>query len=456
MKIVILGAGELGKNLASTLSSDKHDVVIVDQETKLLDRLKDGLDIMTIHGNGASVKVLKEAEIKDADLFIAASGDEVSNILACQIARHFGVKLTICRLYSMEIFSEEDGFTPESIGISNIVIPEEECVSKIINVLDNQIVLEKILFSNDDAIMTAFAVEQESLICGVALNHFPEPELLKLVRFPAIVRRGQLIIPHGNTLLLPGDEVYVSGRCENVQKMVDWATPKNSEIKRIIIIGATRIGKNLALKLNDNGYDVRLIEEDLNKGELLLENLSAGVMVLHGSPTDSDVLSEAGVTVCDAFISTLADDEDNILSCILAKKQGAKKVIAVTNKSEYVDIVPDMAMIDCGFNASLVSVNTVLRTLGTGTGMLSIDALLHRVRAYVFEFKIYSYSEVCNKKIFEINMPAEAVFALVFRDGDVICPSGDFELLEGDIVSVISSPETGKALGPIFNKKGVF
>lgn len=454
MKIVILGAGELGKNLASTLSSDKHDVVIIDQEAKLLERLKDRLDIMTIHGPGASVKALKEAGIKDADLLVAASGDEVSNILACQIARHFGVKRTICRLYSTESFSYDDGFTPKSLGISNIVVPEEECVTKIVNVLDNRIVLEKILFSNEDAIMTAFAVEQGSSMSGVALNNFPEPELLQDVRFPAIVRRGQLIIPHGNTLMLPGDEVYVSGKVKNVQSMIDWATPEGSEIKRVIITGATRIGRSLAHSLAENGYQVRLIEEDLDKGEMLLDNLEAEVMVLNGSPTDNEALAEAGVDVCDAFISTLQDDEDNILSCILAKKQGAKKVIAVTNKAEYVDIVPDMEMIDCGFNASLVSVNTVLRKLGTGTGMLNIDALLHRVRAYVFEFRINSHSQVCNKKIFETKLPSEAVFALVFRNDEVICPSGDFQLLEGDVVSVISSPDTVKALDPIFNNKG--
>ncbi len=148
MKIIILGAGEFGKNLASTLCSNNHDVVVVDRKANTLDDINENLDVMVIRGNGATIDALKKAGIEQAELLLAVSGNEESNILACQIADHFGAKIKICRLYSKEFFSEKDGFLPHKLGITHTVIPEEDCVTNIMNVLDKQITLEKIFFSN--------------------------------------------------------------------------------------------------------------------------------------------------------------------------------------------------------------------------------------------------------------------------------------------------------------------
>ncbi len=457
MKIIILGAGGLGSNLTATLCDDKHDVVVVDLNANTLNIIREHLDVMVVQGHISSTDVLKQAGIENAQLLIAATSDDTSNILACQIANHFKVKSTICRLYSDDFFSTDDNFTPEILGITDTIFPEEECIKKILDTLENQDILEKIIFRAENAIMTIFRIGEKSPIEGVSLKNFPDSELLKTVRFAAIVRNKELMIPQGDTILQKNDEIYITGTKNGINNMINWLAPENKPINKIIVAGASRMGINLARKLDKTGFDVRVIETDLKKCEEIIDKTKSNMKVVNGDPTNSFILNEAGINECDVFIGVLESDEDNILSCVLAKKHGAKKVIATTKKGEYIKVVPDLDIIDCGFNSGLVAVNTVLRHLETGSGKLSIDAVLHRVDAYVYEFEIESGSELCNKQIQNCGILDYAVIALIFRNGDeIIVPSGSLELKIGDIVAIIATKETAKKLGKLFIKKRLF
>ncbi len=457
MNIIILGAGGLGRNLASTLSDDKHDIVVVDLKANNLKNIKEHLDVMTIQGNSSSIDILKRAGIENAQLLIAATGDDASNILACQIANHFKIKSTICRLYSDDFFSKEDNFTSEVMGITDTIFPEDECIKKILDTLDNHDILERIVFHAENAMMTIFRIGEKSPINGVPLKDFPDKNLLKTVRFAAIVRDKKLMVPQGDTIIQKNDEVYIVGAKNGINNMIKWLAPENKPIKKIIVAGASRMGINLARKLDKTGFDVRVIESDFDKCEEIIDKTKSDIKVVNGDPTNSFILNEAGIKECDVFIGVLGDDENNILSCVLAKKHGARKVVVTTKKSEYIKIVPDLDIIDCGFNSSLVAVNTVLRHLGTGGGKLSIDAVLHRVDAYVYEFEIEAGSELCDKKVQDCGILDYAVIALIFRnDNESIVPYGTLELKTGDIVTVIATKETAKGLGKIFTKKTLF
>ena len=302
--------------------------------------------------------------------------------------------------------------------------------------------------------MTIFRIGDNSPIEGVSLKNFPDSELLKTVRFAAIVRNKKLMVPQGDTILQKNDEIYITGTKNGISNMINWLAPENKPIKKIIVAGASRMGINLARKLDKTGFDVRVIENDFNRCEEIINKTKSDMKVVNGDPTNYFILNEAGINECDAFIGVLEDDENNILSCVLAKKHGAKKVIATTKKGEYIKVVPDLDIIDCGFNSGLVAVNTVLRHLETSSGKLSIDAVLHRVDAYVYEFEIEAGSELCNKKIQECGILDYAVIALIFRNGkDVIVPSGSLELNTGDIVAIIATKDTAKKLGKLFTKK---
>jgi len=451
MKIGILGAGTLGKFLAGTFCNDKHDVTVIDTSAATLTRIRDKYDVMTVIGDGAKFKTLLDAKTSTFDMFIAVGTHDTINMHSCRIARHMGVPNIICRLVNKEYFSRENDFTPDKLGIDHVVVPEEECVNKIVDVLDNISTLEKITFSVPDALISAFTILPGSPLNKVKLIDFPEPEMIRSVRFAGIVRNGKLFAPHGETELLEDDEIYIAGKREEVEAMIDWADPTKQKLKRIIIAGGTKLAALLTTALTEkNGYDLRLVEKDHTRAQKVLDQLNTQMIVINGDPSESDVLEEAGVEACDAFISIGEDDEDNILSCILAKRMGAKKIITLTNKEEYVDLVCKMDIVDCGFSRWLVAGNSVLKYIST-INQVHTNAMLHRTNAFVSEFAVKDSSAVCNKQIDRCKIPASAVLSLVFRKDEVLTPAGDLILLPGDLVAAITTHESEKKLGKLFN-----
>lgn len=449
MRIIIVGAGELGSLLAARLCArNEHDITVVDSSGEQFDRLREKLDLMLIEGSATDISLLKRAGIESADLVFAVSGDENANMVVCQIARSFGVKNTICRVYSLACFSEENGVIPATFGIGRVFSSPDECARKVMDVLHNRNVLEKIRFSNPSALMEVVDVTPSSMIAGVRIKDFPGTDVLRQVRLAALVRDQRFIIPHGDTIIVPGDRVYIAGSEEKINDFVNLISEQNAQIKRVVISGASKVGETLAKQLLTAGYEIRFIEKDQARGEHLLDILPPGLIVIHGDPTDEEVMEEAGISNCDAFVSMDENDESGILSCIMAKRLGAKKVIAVTHKPEYISIVPAMEVIDCGFNSTLVSVNALFRLMGSGT--YRIDAKLEQFHANLKEFKVTEHSRLCGKSLAECKLPPSTVFAMLFRGDEVITPSGATVFQAGDIAVAIATQETAKSLEPYF------
>ena len=454
MKIIILGAGTMGTFLVSTFCRDNHDVVVIDKSSSTIQHMKDKLDVMGLIGNGANVSILKDAGIENARMFIAASNDDMVNIHACSIAKHFGVKKTICRLSNKTYFDSDNNFTPSSHGIDLIVVPQDDCVENIMNIVSRFEVIEKITFNVPNATITAIKVSIDSRLNGVKLLEFPKPELLHSIRFASIVRKGQLLAPSGETTIIIDDELYIAGRDEDVECLLNWASPKVKKASHVVVAGGTTIGSDLAFQLSQEGYDVRLIDPDLSNCEKILNELNTKLLVINGDSNDRDVLLEAGTDDCDIFISTQDNDENNILSCILSKRLGAKKVITLIGKEEYIDIVPAMTMIDCGVSRRLVATNSRLRSISINT--VHTDAVIHRANAYVSEFEVTEKSTAAHKKIIDCDFPPAIVLSLVFRNGKIVTPSGNLVLLPGDMVVIIGSASAIKERELLFKPKGLF
>ena len=453
MKAIVVGAGELGRLLAKTLCEQNYDVVILDSDYEELERLGERLDIQRICGSCTNIAILKKAGIETADALIAVSGDEAANILSCQLASRLGVKRTICRLFRSDSISESDGITPQDFGIWATFSTPESSVRKIHEVLDNKAVLEKILFGHADACMAIVRISSSSQLLGMRLRDIACGSIIDNVRIAAVLHGSQFLIPHGETILGKDDKIYVAGRRDHVETFIDWITSSAEQIKngRVVIAGAGVKGMLLAKKAARSGYDVRLIEPNKRLAESVLDELKNGVMLMHGDPTDEELLEEAGVSVADVFVSAADDDENNILSCIIAKRMGAGKVVALTHKPEYIRIVPTMDLIDCGFSATLTSVNTVLRLLGGGA--LRLDANLMNFGARLAEFKISSRSPLVGKPLKDCVLPPCTVLALIFRGTEVITPTGMTCLEQGDTVITIVTRDTAKRLEPLFPKE---
>ena len=451
MRIIVSGAGELGRMIASALCKANHDVVLLDSSAENLDGITDKLDVMTVEGSCISIPTLMQAGISDADALIAVSGDEASNILCCRIASQLGVKKTICRLYESECFSEENGITEKMYGIWKSFSTPRESVRKIRDVLSNNIVRECIHFSHAEAMMTVFEVTTSSPLAGMRLKDIPCTDIMHSVRLAALVRGRQFLVPHGDTILVPGDKVYAAGHKDKVEQFMAWISPEQTRPHRIIISGGDTTAVNLIQTAYELGFDVRVIEDDEKVSEKMLSDIPANVTMFHRDPTDEDVLQEAGIESTDVFISVDPDDEVNILSCIIAKRLGAAKVVSLTHKPEYIRIAPALGQIDCGFSATLISSNTVLRLLEGG--MMRVDAVLQQFNANLTEFKVTEGAPLCGKTLKNANLPSSVILALVFRGDEVITPSGDTTLQKGDVAVAIVTSESSRELEPLFRKR---
>jgi len=441
VRVIIIGAGELGHLVAAKLCAVKHDVVVVDIQSEGLDRVKDSLDAMFLEGKGTSVKILKEAGAENADVLLALSGDEASNVLASRIASKLGTKQTICRVYSRDIFSEKDGITPEYLGIGVGFSSIEESIELISGILYNRILLEKINFSNPSARINVVKVPLNSEISGVQIKDLPCTELLGKIRIAAVVRNRDLLIPHGTTVLNPGDRVYVAGKVDDADDFVKWLSKDATHpISRVIIAGATRAGELLSEKMAGKGYDIRIIERNRDKAERLLNKLPPDAMVIDGDPTNADVLTEAGVAGCDVFVALSEQDENNILSCLLASRLGAQKLIALTSKPEYIDILPSLEQIGCWFNSTQIAANTVFRLMAGET--VRVDAELGSMDARLEEILVTKDKfRLANKRLAECQLPPSLIISLVLRGDDVIPPTGDTVLQKGDVLVTIAGTE---------------
>ncbi len=438
MKIIIIGAGELGQLVAMKLSSMKHDIVIVDTRAESLEHASEILESRLLIGAGTDVETLKKAGAKNADLLLALSGDEAVNILSCTMAKTLGTKKTICRVSSTEIFSEEDGISPSSFHIDHIFSPTEESVSYIHGLLQKRLLLRQITFQNPDALLDVVAMPLNSVLSGIPIKDFPCVDLLKRVRFAAIIRRRELIVPHGDTVLEPGDNLYVAGRAEDVTAFVDWlSTDGSTPLRRVLVAGLSPVGEGLTERLLADGLEVRVIEPDYGKADQFMSKLQTNLKVIQGEATNTDVLQEAGVAGCDAFVALSEREGNNILACLKAVRGGAKKVIAMTNTAEYMDIMPAMTQAGCWINITQIAANAAFRLMAQG--MIRVDPELRAIDARLIEVELGAKSKLVHRPLCEVKTPEHFLIALVLRGDEVIAPTGQTVLEPGDHLVMIAN-----------------
>ena len=451
MRVVIVGAGEVGKQMARVLCLSKNDVVMIDLNEVILEKVKDQLDIMTIRGNGATGRCLMRAGIEKAAILLAVTNNSEANILACTLAKRFQVPKKIARIRTNEYFDFSGGLTAESFGVDHAIIPEYECATDILDSLLRPTVKETVKFSHPEAQMVNFQIKPGSPMIGTNLSSFPKPELFAQLRVCAILRYGQLIIPKGDSNFIAFDEIYVSGSQIMIDQLLSWAEPESPIISKVIIAGGTHLGGILASMLNTADIRLSVIEPDPIDAERTADVIGSSGLIIQGESTDISTLKEAGIEHCDAFIAANLDDEENILGCIVAKKHGAKEVIAITNNSDYLRIIAGMTMIDCCFSPLVSAVNILIKHIGTENRQTV--AILKRTSAEVLEMTVGNDSPIANRKIKGIDFPAKMVFALIIRDGELVAAIGDETIRPNDHVIVLTEPQSIRSVEKMFTTK---
>ena len=443
MKVIIIGAGKVGIQIAQTLLSENHDVIIVDKREEIKQDLDSHLDIMTIIGNGANVRVLEQAGIRNAGMLIAVTQSDEVNMIACITAKQFEVKKTIARIRNSE-YMYEDSLSKEKMGIDFIINPENSTALEIIGLLKAPVnVCETQDFAGGKVSLFGVKVDEDNLFANKKIK---DTNLGQHSLIAALFREDNLIIPNGEDEIYAGDIAYLITKKEDVTSIGQFCGRKNIATQNVIILGGSNIGVQTATLLNETGIKTKLIEIDKEKCEKISELLPQ-TLIINGDGTNIELLREEGIDQADGFVSVTGFDEDNLLTALLAKHLGAKKVIAKISKTNYIPILENIG-IDAVVNPQLITAAAILRLLKHGE---LIDlALLQEGEIEVVEFIAQKNRETNNKPLKTLNLPDNTIIGAIVRDKETIIPHGEDVIISGDKVIIFTKPAETRKIEHLF------
>jgi trk system potassium uptake protein TrkA len=424
VKIIILGAGQVGSNLAESLVAENNDITVIDLDATRLALLQDRFDLRTVRGHAAHPSVLKQAGAEDADMLVAVTQNDETNLVACRIASTlFNVPTRIARIRSNDFLGLEDGFLAEQFGVNDVISPEEEVTNTLRRLIEHPEALQVLDFAEGKVRLVAVRAYHGGPLVGHELQdikrHMPNLEC----RIPAIYRRDRGIVPKGITVIEPGDEVFFLARKQDIPSVMRELRRMERPVKKVMIAGGGNIGRRLAAQI-ERSYDVKVIEHNKAVSNLLAEQLHH-TLVLQGDATDEELLDQENVASMDVFCALTNDDEDNIMSALLAKRMGASRVIALINRSAYVDLVQG-GEIDVAISPAQATVGPLLSKIRRGD-MVAVHSL-RRGAAEVLEVAVHGdakTSRVVGRLIEEIDLPDGAAIVALIRNGDVIIAHHD-------------------------------
>jgi len=436
MKIVIIGAGEVGFFLAKRLSYEKHDLVIIDVDPEKCANAQEALDVFVVQGNASSQSVLKEAGLESADMLIAASGIDEVNILACMVASKMGVKRKIARVRNPDYYSESSLLRPQDVGVDLFIHPEEEVIEEITRLLLRASASEIIEFENGKILMVGLKLDAECPNLNKTLKEIGNEEQRKNFRIVAMLKGEKTIIPTGNDYFNKNDQIFVVTKKESLPQVISLTGKTDQKLDKIMILGGGKIGRGLAERL-EKEIDVTLIESNKEKSVKLASQLKR-TAVYQADGTEMDTLAREGLLHMDAFLALTSEDETNIISCLLAKHLGIQKTIALVNKPTYLPLMPVIG-IDSTVNVRISTANAILRFIRRGF-ILSV-ATFHGIDAEAIEFEIKKMNKIVGKPLKQLGLPEGALIAAIVRGDNVFVPYGNSLIEYGDKVIVFALPK---------------
>jgi len=445
MKIIIAGAGEVGTHLAKMLSKENHNITVIDNNSKKLDFLENHTDILGISDNAVSPSVLKDAGVNDTDLFIAVTQSEETNITSSLLAKKIGAKQTIARIDNKEYLDPINNKIFKEVGIDSLIYPQKLASEEIIELLKQTGISEKIDFHKDQLSLYVIKLEENAPILNKSLIEVAQMSADLNYRAVAIYRDNKTIIPKGDDIFKLNDLVYTISTKTGVKNLLEITGRKNIDIKNIMILGGSRIGKRLAKELQKH-HSVKLIERDFDKCESLANELD-NTLILNGDGSDTELLLEEGVKKMDAFIAVTENSETNILSCLLAKRFGVKKTIAEIENIDFIDLAEDIG-IDTIVNKKLIAASHIFSY--TLSAEVTSFKMLTGTDAEVIEIIAHKDSKIIGKALSKIDFPKNAIIGGIIRNEESIIAKGSTVINVNDKVVVFSLPTAIKEIEKFF------
>jgi trk system potassium uptake protein TrkA len=414
MRIVILGAGQVGSSVAESLVSEANDITVVDTNPERLRTLQDRLDLRTVTGNAAHPATLEQAGARDADMLLAVTQSDEINMVACKLAATmFNIPTKVARIRSADYLSHPEIFAPENFAVDLSICPEQVITDYIAKLLEFPESLQVLEFAGGRVSLVAVRAFHGGPLVGHELQylrqHIPRVE----TRVAAIFRQDSPIIPEGKTIVEAGDEVFFLAATENIRGVMRELRRQDKPVKRVMIGGGGNIGRRLASAI-EHKYEVKVIERSKVGAERLAASLGRS-LVLAGDVTDEELLEAENVADMDVFCALTNDDENNIMSSLLAKRMGARKVIALINRSSYVNLV-QAGQIDIAISPAQATIGTLLAQVRRGD-CVAVHSL-RRGAAEALELVAHGdmkSSRVVGRRVEQIDLPKGATIAAVVR-----------------------------------------
>jgi len=448
LKVMIIGAGKLGTKLATAMLNGEIHVTIMDNNALVLDRLKDHMDVLTINANGARKEVLQELEIHKYDLIITVTSNDDTNILISSMAKKLGCKISIARIRNPEYAHQLD-FFKDLYNIDHVINPELATSDEILRYLMEEYTFHFGDYAQGKVSIVNFNIKNLPDFVNKKLYELDTINNLLIV---AISRNGDIIIPHGGTVLQENDFIYVIGQRENIKIIAKIlkASIDKKVVKKVMILGGSKIGYYLADKLSKKGINVKIIEPNLERCRELADKLDERVLVIHGSGTDVNLLEEEDLAEMDAFVGATGYDEENLFMSLRAKQLNVGKVIAKISRQSYVHIIEKLG-IDLAINPVNITASDILKYIRGGR-VVSVSLLLDG-QAEVTEIIASKYLQVLNKPIKDLNLPKGMIVGAIVHKGHVTIPNGDSIIQVGDRIVVFSLLSEVPALETFFKLK---
>ncbi len=437
MRILIIGAGEVGSHLAKIFSKEGHQVVMIEPDRDKISRAEELLDIIVVEGSGSSVETLVEAGIKDAKLVIAVSAIDEVNIIACMLAEKFGVPQKIARVRNQEFTNPNAVLTPEQLGIDMIINPELQTAHEIFWLIRRSAATDVIEFANGSIQLVGLRLDSKAKIIS---RQFKEvsmslPELT--FRTVAIFRNGRTIIPTGDDYFINGDQIFVVSKTESVPDLLELCGKADDRIENIMILGGGKVGRLLAKELEkDKSFKIRLIETSRSKSQIIAEQLEH-TLVIQGDGTDVDLLASEGIGDMDAFVAVTDDEESNIITSLLTRHLGVRRTITMVSNSVYMPLISSIGL-DVAVDKRLITANAIARFIHRGQ-VVSV-ATLRGIEAEPIELVAKKGSKITKKNLRDIKFPDGAIVGAVTRKGEVFVPVGTSSVEANDKVVVFALP----------------
>lgn len=433
MRIIILGAGQVGKTVAAALSHEQNDITVIDQNNQLLKSLEKRLDIRTVHGHASHPDDLSRASAEDADMLLAVTDSDETNMIACQIAYTlFQIPTRLARIRAPSYQSRPELFSTAGIPVNHIISPELLLVRSIEHLIEHPEALQILDFADGRVRLTAVKAHSDGPMVGHELRHLSKQVPDVSSRIVAVYRQDQPIIANGRTVIEKDDEVFFLTESENMPAVLSVFGQSARPSRRIIVGGGGKVGQRLAERI-ESRYFVKLIEVDNLRCRNLAKSLFRSI-ILNGDVTDASLLKEESIGDTDIYCAVTNDDETNILSAMLAKRNGVRKTLSIINHPDYLDLTQGDA-VDVALSPTMSTIGEILTHIRRGD--IAVVHSLRRGVAEAIEIIIHGdwgTSRVVDRKVKQLPLPEGTTIGGIYRNGKLIFVNSDTSIKSEDHV----------------------